>query len=780
MKNPIPQNRRLTRRVCLGIALSLPFGSAILSAQDNSNADEVYQLQPFQVTLDREPGYKATRTISASKINMPLAEVPVNIPVMTSDFIDDTVSVTQREALEWHAAVEGKNVRGFGTEEFYRHGFQHLSDTQGFLIQRMEIVRGPTAILSGPIHPGGAINVITKQAILGDNFGESRIQHTFASDHSYGNIGLDLNAGKLLEETDYGSKLAFRFVGSYQFDSGRGAHVGNDYGSTLMSVRWRPQKATTATLEYYNYKLDSDRTDHFAGMRINLPTDPVNGAQLPIAIAAKQSGRTDIGPEANWLGPDASAPERNNEFLLNINHQVSDTFYLDFSYTRADRDLDFINMMHGNGLGTYSLRLKDGAPADSKNVNDYQIFRRLGRSRLIGNVVDQMSLLGMWAPELNGESNHKVMFGYQTFEQDKVLDFKWYRSIADDDLWHSPVNVTDYPNGDLSYDFSVLYEDVHLDRFEVNQQETVFINWIGEWADSSLHTMVGLFDTSLSQDQANFGTNRNIHDSSEFLPQLGAVYDFNETYSGYASFTRSAAINSNQAPPAENPDFHFPPKQGEMKEVGLRFNALEGKVSGSLGIYQVDQTDVVSYNADTDTFVNLGNVESKGYDFDLFYYPRENWSIIFGWANNDKSIPALVASTGGTAADRNAFASPPNKYSLWTKYSFPDGPMAGLSFGGGFKLVEGTPTERTVNGTTYRGKTDDRTRLDLFVKKTGELTDEIDYYVSLNVRNLTGQELINQNPGLGSDIQYGWRPNSAERYKFTQDPEFTLTGGLKW
>ncbi|MBK1879679.1 TonB-dependent siderophore receptor [Pelagicoccus mobilis] len=761
-------------------ALTLSASPLLHYAYAQSTDDEIFNLQPFQVTSNREEGYRATSTISASRLNVQLDEVPVNIPVMTADFIDDTVSVTQREALEWHAAVEGKNVRGFGTEEFYRHGFQHLSDTQGFLIQRMEIVRGPTAILSGPIHPGGAINVITKQAVLDSNFGEARFQHTFAENHSYGNIGFDINAGNLGKDTDYGNTMAFRFTGAYQQDSGRGAWTGNDYGAGLMSFRWRPQEETIITAEYYNYKLDSDRTDHMAGLRLNMPTDSATGFQKPVGLAAREQGYSDIINGANWLGPDASAPERNNEFIINVNHKFNDFFFVDASFTRADRDLDFINMMHGNGMGTYQLRLKDGAPAGSQDVDDYLIYRRLGPSRLIGNIVDQIGVMATWIPDFTENSNHKVMFGYQSFEQDKLLDFKWYKEIGTGELWHSPVEISDYPRGDLSYDFSLLYEDVHLDRQEVNEQDTLFVNWTGEWLDERLHTMFGLFNTDLSQNQTNFGTAKEVHDSSKTLPQIGAVYDFTEDFGMYASFTESAAINSNQAPPADNADFHFPPKSGEMREIGFRFDLLDKKLVGSLGIYEVNQTDVVSYNSETEEFVNLGDVESTGYDLDIFYYPTANWSVIFGWAHNDKDVPALIASTGGTAADRNAFASPPNKYSLWTKYTIKDGPMHGVSFGGGFKLVEGTPTERTVNGTTYRASTPDRTRFDLFVQKKGMLNDDVEYYVSLNARNLTGKELINQNPGLGSGIAYGWRPNSALRYEFDQDPEYTVTTGLKW
>ncbi len=747
------------------VAALLPLSSI---AQDD---DDIYTLMPFSVTSEREQGYRATTTISASRLNVPLDEVPVNIPVMTADFIDDTVSITQREALEWHAAVEGKNVRGFGTEEFYRHGFQHLSDTQGFLIQRMEIVRGPTAILSGPIHPGGAINVITKQAVLGSDFGESRFQHTFAEDHSYQNIGLDINAGNLGPEADYGSTLAFRFVGAYQYDSGAGPHVNKNYGSFMTSARWRPLETTTVTAEFYHYKLDSDRTDQFAAMRLNMPVDPNNGAQQPVAIAALDQG-LDIPASHTWLGPDASAPETNNEFLINVNHQVSDNLFFDLSFTRADRDLDFINMFHGNGMGTFRLALKDGAPSGSQDLNDYMIERRMGRSRLIGNIIDQASLLATWIPDADGESNHQVMFGFQSFDQDKVLDFRWLRSRETDDLWHSAVPVTARTADELAYDFSLLYEDVHLDRLEVNSQDTLFVNWTGEWLDGQLHTMIGWFNTSLTQDMTNFGSTERIHDSDRDLPQLGAVYDINEDLGVYVAVTESAAINTNQAPPADQSDFFFPPKVGEMKEIGIRFDLFEEKVVGSLGYYNVDQTDVVSFNSETQQFVPLGDVESTGFDLDIFYYPTENWSVIFGWANNDKDVPAVTAGV----ADRNVFASPRNKFSVWTKYNIIDGPLSGISFGGGFKSVEGTPTSR--NG--FTGKNPDRTRLDVFAQKKGALTDGIDYYLQLNIRNLTGEEFLNQTVSIGQGIQYGWRPNSADRYEFHRDPEYTITGGLKW
>ncbi len=738
--------------------------------------DEILILQPFNVSGSSSEGYRATRTISASRLNVPLAEVPVSIPVITADFINDAASNGQREALEWHSAVEGKSVRGFDTAEFYRHGFQHLSDTQGFLIQRMEVVRGPTAVLNGPIQPGGGINVITKQAVLDAAFGELRAQHTFGEERSYQSLGFDLNLGSLGPKADYGSTAGLRVITSYQHDSGRAIGVRTNHQSGIASLRLRPLRDTIVTFEYYGYTLDSDRTDHHlaANSGNNQTIAGAPNGRIPIFVAY------DVPYWASWNGPDGRTPEDLDEFHVNINQKLADGMYLDLSFNRHDRNLRFKNTAtHGNPAGGFALVQKPASNGDVTNPANFHLRRGL-RNAFIGNVTDQVSALLTWAPEIGGERKHRFLAGWQTFEQDRRLLFADAFQVANPTQryfqFFDPSNYRNETPRSLGVDFGAFFYDFAnpvVNTVEANEQDTLFLTWNGKWLDDRLITMAGWFRTSMEQLQ---GVNGNAPtkrvDNSKSLPQLGFVYNFTGDLGVYGAYTKSSAINTNQAPPQNDPDFFFPPKSGEMAEVGLRFDLVDEKVIGSLGFYQIDQTDLVRIDS-SGSLVRLGDVRSRGVDLDLFVYPAANWSVIFSYSHNDKTVPVNLA---GTAADTDEFRSPPNKWSVWSKYSITTGAFAGVSFGGGFRWTEGTPFSLGgVNGTNP-----DKTRADVFIQKHGRINERVRYEVGLNIRNLTGRHNLSNAVVLNSATYAGAIPGTNRRYEFSTDPEFMFTFGLKY
>ena len=74
----------------------------------------------------------------------------------------------------------------------------------------------------------------------------------------------------------------------------------------------------------------------------------------------------------------------------------------------------------------------------------------------------------------------------------------------------------------------------------------------------------------------------------------------------------------------------------------------------------------------------------------------------------------------------------------------------------------------------------DKTRADLFIQKTGDLTEKVSYTAALNVRNLTGKANLSNAVVIGSQTYAGAIPGSNQRYEFGTDPELMFTFGLKF
>lgn len=68
-------------------------------------------------------------------------------------------------------SAESFTIRGFRTFDFYRNGVRNQSaltqagDREVANLERIEVLKGPAAILYGRIEPGGMINLVTKQPL---------------------------------------------------------------------------------------------------------------------------------------------------------------------------------------------------------------------------------------------------------------------------------------------------------------------------------------------------------------------------------------------------------------------------------------------------------------------------------------------------------------------------------------------------------------------------------------------------------------------------------------
>lgn len=127
-------------------------------------------------------GYVARRSATATKTNTPLIETPQSITVVGRQQIDTQNAQTLQQATQYvagtYAGTFGADsrldyfqLRGFVASDYglYRDGLQLLNygfayyrvNTYG--LERVEVLRGPAAVLFGAGNPGGLINQVTKR-----------------------------------------------------------------------------------------------------------------------------------------------------------------------------------------------------------------------------------------------------------------------------------------------------------------------------------------------------------------------------------------------------------------------------------------------------------------------------------------------------------------------------------------------------------------------------------------------------------------------------------------
>ena len=167
------------------------------TAAESATAEDAILLPEFNVT-GSDSGWMATNTLSGTRTNMRLKDVPRSVQVLTSEFMSDIGALTMTDASDYMSGVtsvgdqdqtndtNGYQVRGFRQNNPYRNGIREPSPSMLFdtaTMDRIEVLKGPSSLLSGIVDVGGMMNSISKApgnrktatiTLRGDNWGMQR------------------------------------------------------------------------------------------------------------------------------------------------------------------------------------------------------------------------------------------------------------------------------------------------------------------------------------------------------------------------------------------------------------------------------------------------------------------------------------------------------------------------------------------------------------------------------------------------------------------------------
>jgi outer membrane receptor protein involved in Fe transport len=181
--------------------------------------EETVTLPTFTVSSERSNPYRATDSLSAARIRGSLMDTPATVNVITSDFLKDIGAASLFDATQYVSGIgngrlaggsgilDRQTIRGFENDgrtiDNFSSSFQANLDP--LLYERVEIVKGPNAILAPTGTPGGSINVITKSP-----------QFTAANSATL-ELGQDFGNKLTIDSTGPISKgLAYRLLAGYQ------------------------------------------------------------------------------------------------------------------------------------------------------------------------------------------------------------------------------------------------------------------------------------------------------------------------------------------------------------------------------------------------------------------------------------------------------------------------------------------------------------------------------------------------------------------------------------
>lgn len=198
---------------------------------------------------------------------------------------------------------------------------------------------------------------------------------------------------------------------------------------------------------------------------------------------------------------------------------------------------------------------------------------------------------------------------------------------------------------------------------------------------------------------ANYWGDPNRHNSisGRVTPYVGLIYDINNTYSVYASYTSIF-----QPQTAFDVDGNLlKPLEGEQYEIGVKGDYFGGKLNTSLALFQLTEANRA---LDDPLFPNegfsiaAGKARSKGVEATVSGQLTSNWSVFGGYTYTQTEYLDNSTNQEGIAFSSIA---PKHLFKLWTNYQLP-GHLHKFSIGGGTYMSTGISATDGV-GTLRQG-----------------------------------------------------------------------------
>jgi iron complex outermembrane receptor protein len=167
---------------CACFALGAQAASAQTAAPETKKED-VVTLPTFTITETPSNPYVSKQALSSSRVAMDIQDIPQSISVVTGEFLKDSMSFRMLDAAKYVTPVtestlptggDRYTIRGFQVSHEFVDGMEisgadgYSASLMSYNIERIEIIKGPNAILVPGGAAGGQMNPITKSPIMKD------------------------------------------------------------------------------------------------------------------------------------------------------------------------------------------------------------------------------------------------------------------------------------------------------------------------------------------------------------------------------------------------------------------------------------------------------------------------------------------------------------------------------------------------------------------------------------------------------------------------------------
>lgn len=599
-------------------------------------------------------GYAAHQSLTATKTDTPIARTPQSIAVVTKQQMEDQNTLSIAESLRYSPGVvteyrgasnlrDEMIVRGFSYVPIYLDGLLLSSDSSyaqvnSYLLERVELMLGPSSVLYGQVNPGGLVNAVSKKPT------ETPLHEVEFSVGNRDHYGMSFDiSDKIAGRSD----LSYRLVGT-----GITTDLQEDFArkkgyAFAPSLTWSPDKDTELTI------LAGYQNEPRAGYRNFLDAA---GTVKPIV------GFGHVSRDFFVSDPNFERFKREQEW---IGYEFSHSFNEIFTVRQKVR-------YHEVDMRQSTLTWGAGTPDPMTGYNT--LISRIAASG--EDIWKQFTADNQIEAKFNtGMINHTVLAGVDT--RTRKRDYIWKRDR------HTPsISLTDPEYG--GFDYSSLELPVSsLEKLNARQTGTYLqeqaeigrLNLMGgvryDWADTDIDNRLDAIGYRYKDEAMTW--------------RVGALYAFENGISPYVSY--STSFEPAVTTPAAGQDA-FDPVTAHQVEVGVKYAPAGDNVVITAAYYDLVQKDIVQgqWNpaiAET-VYEQIGKVHNKGFELSARGEITRNISLIGAYSYIDSTIEDTLTLS---ELDKTPSRIPKHQASVWGVYDFVGTKAEGLKLGGGIRYV---------------------------------------------------------------------------------------------
>ncbi|AVS62113.1 TonB-dependent siderophore receptor [Paracidovorax avenae] len=628
----------ISARAVEGAVQAAVAGSGLTMATNPDGSIRVFvqQLAAVAVTAQRdeaETGFRANSSSTATRGDADLRDVPQSVTVLTAKVFETQQAATVEDALRNVAGVVVRpgaqgassfNIRGFGTtNSTLSNGLSDPNSVKTNIagVERVEVLKGPQALLAGTNGLGGTLNIVTKKPTT------ERIRDVTVS---YGSHAERTGTVDLAGAINDSKELSYRVIASATRASGSAAgYDGRTQNYGLGEIRWK----------------NAD-TDFIFGASVDKSHVAPDRYTMALRGFIEPPPPTLPGNRSDGIDSDTRS------VFYTLQHSFSDALQFNSRMQRTNNDL---------GVSLWTALFPVSVPDLLMNY---------------GGTVNRMN-------QTTTSGDHYLSYKFKTgpLEQRLVAGVNHSNYSFDYTQYSSPqvINRFDAPE---QYPFPALqFTDGNraYGNAQSQNQRGLYLQDTVKWDKWTLvaglrHSSVDISPGKLivypappTPGSVSFSNGRSV---SKNTVNAGLIYNLDWNTSLYGSYAEGFAPLYSDLTICGTNSASVPPTQSKSKELGIK-SSVEDTFSWSAAVFQIDQLNLLQRNRPRNCNDLIDGQRSRGVELEASGKPMRGLNLIFNYTYAKlESLSDPTLRPGG---------QPRTQVSMWSTYDFQSERLRNLS-----------------------------------------------------------------------------------------------------